>query len=158
MPADGRRRGLASLAVLLACAFCDDAAALPLRSRQQTIESFTTIPEYVLEYAPHLYLSSREQWWPTDVASFLPNVVPLPSSSVAGSATFQTLASLSSNTYLTTTDEDASSDTEWLRSEAGKPNATGYSEAPATIIVAPKVSGIVDAFYFAFYAYNAGPS
>lgn len=97
--------------------------------------------------------------WPTDVATFLPNVSPQPAppSSAFTAATFTTLSTFSDNTYLTTSD-DATPDTEWLRSEAGKPNATGYSAAPAQIIVAPKEGGIVDAFYFMFFAYNAGPT
>lgn len=93
--------------------------------------------------------------WPADVATFLANVTPQPDPS-ATFASFSTLSSFSDSTYLTTSG-DSTPDTEWLRSETGKPNTTGYSAAPATIIVAPKSGGIVDAFYFAFYAYNAGP-
>ncbi|RYP37118.1 hypothetical protein DL767_003072 [Monosporascus sp. MG133] len=37
-----------------------------------------------------------------------------------------------------------------------KPNDSGYSRAPATLILVDKGSGIVDAFWFFFYAYNLG--
>lgn len=37
-----------------------------------------------------------------------------------------------------------------------KPDASGYSKAPATLVLVDKGSGIVDAFWFFFYAYNLG--
>ncbi|KAJ2985955.1 hypothetical protein NUW58_g5262 [Xylaria curta] len=37
-----------------------------------------------------------------------------------------------------------------------KPNEEGYSRAPATLVLVDKGSGIVDAFWFFFYAYNLG--
>lgn len=33
-----------------------------------------TVPDYVFEHAPFLYLHEDEQWWPTDVADFLHHV------------------------------------------------------------------------------------
>ncbi|KAI5867109.1 hypothetical protein GGS23DRAFT_553599 [Durotheca rogersii] len=37
-----------------------------------------------------------------------------------------------------------------------KPDESGYSRAPVTLILVDKGSGIVDAFWFFFYAYNLG--
>ncbi|KAI1136169.1 vacuolar protein sorting-associated protein [Hypoxylon sp. FL0543] len=37
-----------------------------------------------------------------------------------------------------------------------KPDESGYSRAPATLVLVDKGSGIVDAFWFFFYAYNLG--
>ncbi|KAI1865876.1 uncharacterized protein JN550_008134 [Neoarthrinium moseri] len=37
-----------------------------------------------------------------------------------------------------------------------KPDESGYSKAPATLVLVDKGSGIVDAFWFFFYAYNLG--
>ncbi|KAH7149292.1 hypothetical protein B0J13DRAFT_583965 [Dactylonectria estremocensis] len=37
-----------------------------------------------------------------------------------------------------------------------KPDANGYSAAPAVLVVVDKGSGIVDAFWFFFYSYNLG--
>ncbi|KAI0855240.1 vacuolar sorting-associated protein [Xylaria cubensis] len=42
------------------------------------------------------------------------------------------------------------------RSARNKPNEEGYSRAPATLILIDKGSGVVDAFWFFFYAYNLG--
>ncbi|KAI1826098.1 hypothetical protein F4861DRAFT_133986 [Xylaria intraflava] len=43
-----------------------------------------------------------------------------------------------------------------VRSVQNKPNEEGYSQAPATLILVDKGSGVVDAFWFFFYAYNLG--
>ena len=43
-----------------------------------------------------------------------------------------------------------------LLSRGHKPDANGYSKAPAILIVVDKGSGIVDAFWFFFYSYNLG--
>ncbi|KAK4221511.1 hypothetical protein QBC38DRAFT_125679 [Podospora fimiseda] len=37
-----------------------------------------------------------------------------------------------------------------------KPNASGYSKAPAILILVDKGAGIIDAFWFFFYSYNLG--
>ncbi|KAF9765582.1 hypothetical protein IL306_002124 [Fusarium sp. DS 682] len=37
-----------------------------------------------------------------------------------------------------------------------KPDANGYSTAPAVLVVVDKGSGIIDAFWFFFYSYNLG--
>ncbi|KAI1262737.1 vacuolar sorting-associated protein [Xylariaceae sp. FL1019] len=42
------------------------------------------------------------------------------------------------------------------REASHKPDDEGYSKAPATLIMVDKGSGIVDAFWFFFYAYNLG--
>jgi hypothetical protein len=41
-------------------------------------------------------------------------------------------------------------------SNGHKPDANGYSAAPAVLVVVDKGSGIVDAFWFFFYSYNLG--
>ena len=43
-----------------------------------------------------------------------------------------------------------------LTTRGHKPDADGYSKAPAVLIVVDKGSGIVDAFWFFFYSYNLG--
>ena len=37
-----------------------------------------------------------------------------------------------------------------------KPDADGYSKAPAVLVIVDKGSGVVDAFWFFFYSYNLG--
>ncbi|PQE32792.1 vacuolar sorting-associated protein [Rutstroemia sp. NJR-2017a WRK4] len=39
---------------------------------------------------------------------------------------------------------------------SGRPSQSGYSPAPATLIIVDKGHGIVDAFWFYFYSYNLG--
>jgi hypothetical protein len=43
-----------------------------------------------------------------------------------------------------------------LQSRGHKPDADGYSNAPAVLVVVDKGHGIVDAFWFFFYSYNLG--
>lgn len=43
-----------------------------------------------------------------------------------------------------------------LTTRGHKPDADGYSAAPAVLVVVDKGSGIVDAFWFFFYSYNLG--
>ncbi|KAI2624974.1 hypothetical protein GGR54DRAFT_594344 [Hypoxylon sp. NC1633] len=42
------------------------------------------------------------------------------------------------------------------RNAQNKPDESGYSRAPVTLVLVDKGSGIVDAFWFFFYAYNLG--
>lgn len=42
------------------------------------------------------------------------------------------------------------------QNELNKPDESGYSRAPATLVMVDKGSGVVDAFWFFFYAYNLG--
>lgn len=43
-----------------------------------------------------------------------------------------------------------------LGSSHHKPNASGYSTAPAVLVLVDKGAGILDAFWFFFYSYNLG--
>lgn len=43
-----------------------------------------------------------------------------------------------------------------LHPRGHKPDADGYSTAPAVLVVVDKGSGVVDAFWFFFYSYNLG--
>lgn len=114
-------------------------------------------PDFVLKYAPSSYLHSDEQYWPTDLQVFLTGVIPeVDFKPVAGPQTLQTLSTLASNVYLTAVNSDVlAHDSEFFRSTVGKPTDT-VSNAPAIIIVVEKPGGIVDAFYFYFYAFNYG--
>jgi hypothetical protein len=121
------------------------------------------LPSYVLEYAPYSYLAATESYWPSDVATHVQHVYPALNNTALGPAV--TLANLSAyntygaNLYLTSKDDVDNADQPqepWLLSAYGKPDATGLSAAPATIIAVPKPGGIVDAFYFMFYSYNLG--
>ncbi|KIP03082.1 hypothetical protein PHLGIDRAFT_49098, partial [Phlebiopsis gigantea 11061_1 CR5-6] len=112
----------------------------------------TALPSYVTQFAPLSYLHSQERFQPADVATHLTHVQPeISMSATASSVTFSTIGSLSSSTYLTSTDdiEDLPS---WL--SGVKPDSTGLTSSPATIVAVEKSGGIVDAFYFYFYSYD----
>ncbi|KAI9743060.1 MAG: Vacuolar protein sorting-associated protein 62 [Claussenomyces sp. TS43310] len=119
----------------------------------------SSIPAYALTYAPYSHLYSKEQWWPSDVATHVQHVTPeVNFTAVAENVTLEDLNTFNSSVYLTSKDNTEDSPA-WLLSAFNTPdNVTGYSSAPATIIVAEKDDGIVDVFYFYFYSYNEGPS
>ena len=115
-----------------------------------------SLPDFVLEYAPWSYLHSDEQYWPTDVATPLPKLIPeVNFTAIGASPTLQSLSTLASNVYLTAVQDVVTHDTEFFTSTVGKPQ-DGISSAPATIIAVQKPGGITDAFYFYFYAFNYG--
>ncbi|KAK9900798.1 hypothetical protein P389DRAFT_193045 [Cystobasidium minutum MCA 4210] len=139
-----------------------DTANHVVSARQNGISSITEMPDYALTHAPVMYLHSEEEWFPTDVKTFLTNVLPYDSSRVSLSTVSPTFASLSSystaNTYLSSiSDITTLSDPSWLNNADGRPDAVNASStAPVEIIVAPKEDGILDVFYFFFFAYNHG--
>lgn len=125
---------------------------------QTTITRQTSaIPDYVLTYAPYTYLYSQEEYWQGDVATHLEYMIPeINYVPLADGVNMQNVSSYNSSTYLTSKD-NVLDNPAWLLGTANQPNSTGYSEAPATIIVVDKGNGTVDAFYFYFYSYNSGP-
>jgi len=114
------------------------------------------IPDFVLKYAPLSYLHSSEQYWPSDIAAFLPRVIPqVDFKTVGETPTLQTLSTLASNVALTSVEDILLHNTEFFKSTVGKPE-NGVSGAPGTIIVVEKPGGITDAFHFGFFAWNYG--
>ena len=71
---------------------------------------------------------------------------------VQSTVTLETLDELASDVYLTSKD-NVENNPAWL--VGVKPSSSGYTSAPATIIVADKTDH-VDVFYFYFYSYNKG--
>lgn len=122
------------------------ALAKPIRRDTQAV------PSFVLQYAPLSYLHSQEKYWPADIADHLTHVTPQQDNkNVADSVDFSSIGSLGSDVYLTSKD-DVGSHPAWL---GGIPtDSSGFTDAPATIIVANKADGVTDAFYFYFYSYD----
>lgn len=117
------------------------------------------LPDFVLKYAPLTYLYSGEKYWPSDIKVHLTKVDPqIDFKSVGDTPTLQTLSSLSPNVSLTVggTEDLLAHKSEFFTSTVGKPDSSGLSAAPATIIVVEKPGGIVDAFYFYFYSWDLG--
>ncbi|KAK6004290.1 hypothetical protein QM012_009140 [Aureobasidium pullulans] len=113
------------------------------------------LPAYALTYAPYTYLQSGESWFPSDVATHVKHMsVEYNYKNVSTSVSLKTLDTFNSSTFLTSYD-NVETNPAWLTSTYGKPNAKGYSAAPATIIAVEK-NGFVDVFYFYFYSYNHG--
>ena len=134
-----------SLLLAIGLAVSARAAALP--------RATTPLPSFVTEFAPLSYLFSGEAWFPADVATHLQHVTPEDGTDpVASTVTFSTIGSLGSDIYLTSNDNPfASTQAAWFNGI--KPDATGFTPAPATIVAVNKPGGIVDAFYFYFYSY-----
>ncbi|CAD6582351.1 MAG: Vacuolar protein sorting-associated protein 62 [Cyphobasidiales sp. Tagirdzhanova-0007] len=136
------------------CAFL--AACTAISTPIHRKRSDPVLPDFILRYAPFLYLSRTEQWWPTDVTTFFLNTSPqinfVPYPEVPS---FANLSAIPYQAYLTA-DDDVQDNPAWLYNIAGQPNATAYSAAPVTIIQVPKANNTVDAFFFFFYAFNEG--
>ncbi|XPS94311.1 hypothetical protein M3J09_003632 [Ascochyta lentis] len=138
-------------------------AALPTTSaptHQRARQEASAVPEFVLKYAPILYLHSEETHFPTDLATFLNHttpqvnytVIPNPTSTL----TLSNLDQLGADVYLTSND-DVTADPEWLRGTTPETNdfTSGTNSA---IIVNKKNDSSIDVFYFYFYAFNPGTS
>jgi hypothetical protein len=120
----------------------------------------TPIPAFAFTYAPYLYLAPTETYWPSDITTHLANVYPsINGTAAASGVALANLSSYPANTFLTSKTDVDNTNTpqqDWIVSAYGKPDSTGLSAAPATIIAVNKPGGIVDVFYFAFYSYNFG--
>ncbi|KAI0354618.1 hypothetical protein OH77DRAFT_1590398 [Trametes cingulata] len=138
---------------LLALTLVLSASATPVR---QTLGKRDPVPSFVLQNAPVSHLWSQEQWWPSDVAAHLTHVVPqVDFAAVAPEVTMQNVSALGSDVFLTSRD-DVTKQPAWLMNAEGKPDASGHSSAPATIVLVEKTGGILDAFFFYFYSFDHG--
>lgn len=114
-------------------------------------------PDFVIKYAPLSYLHSKEGYWPSDVKSHLEGIIPqIDFKTVGPSPTLQTLSGLPNTVSLTAKDNILKHNSKFFTTTYGKPDGSGLSGAPGTIIVVEKSGGIVDAFYFYFYSWNLG--
>jgi hypothetical protein len=140
-----------------------------------TSPSLVNFPDYILNYAPHVFLYSKVQlivinlqakadkfqqegYWPSDIATHIQHVVPkINGTALASSVTLETVSQYNGNTYLTSKDKQINhAKIAWMTSTYGKPDSSGVSaNAPATIIAVEKNGGVLDAFYFYFYSYKS---
>ncbi|KAF2007248.1 hypothetical protein P154DRAFT_453943 [Amniculicola lignicola CBS 123094] len=144
-------RSLVFAAALLAAV-----SAAPAKLRRQAPAG---VPDYVLKYAPLVYLHSKEQYFPSDIQAQLSNSIPRvqfnPVTNGPNPLSLNNLNSLDSGSWLTSKDDITNNPT-WIKGV--KPDNTGKTNnaVTAAVIVNDKGNGNVDAFYMYFYAYNWG--
>lgn len=124
------------------------------------------VPQYVLEYAPIVYLYTSDPYRPSDIGSQLVHTQPEVDFTVINDGpkhlTLDDLNDLNeingengTNVYLTSKD-DVSQLPPWL--SGVKPDSSGKTNGAIScaIIVNDHGDGSVDAFYMYFYAWNQG--
>lgn len=121
------------------------------------------VPSYVLTYAPIVYLYSADPYRPSDIGNQLIHTQPQLNYTLITNApnpltldNLNALNSLGGNfTYLTSRD-NVTANPSWLRGVI--PDSSGKTEGAVSsaIIVNDHGNGLVDAFYFYFYAFNQG--
>lgn len=130
------------------------------------------IPEYVVTYAPLVYLDQNELYLPSDIQSQFGNTTPflnytaLPASSVPNPLNISNLDQLNADGNCTdfthcplylTSKENPITNPPWLYGVL--PDPVSYETVGAkscAVIVYDHGNGIVDAFYHYFYAFNLG--
>jgi uncharacterized protein YcgL (UPF0745 family) len=110
--------------------------------------------------APIFYLHPDDQYWPTDLATFLDHTTPIVERKAVSDTRIDlgTLNLLNETRkdgekiYLTSRD-DITSNPQWLN---GVEDLRAGNAHTGAIIVVEKEQGVVDVFYFIFWAYNYG--
>ncbi|KAE8354262.1 hypothetical protein BDV28DRAFT_164363 [Aspergillus coremiiformis] len=121
----------------------------------------TAIPGYVLEYAPLVWLHSEEAYMPSDIGKQLVHTTPMvdwaPIQHGTSPITLENLDRLNdlgnTSVYLTSKEGiDADPQPSWFKGV--KPNQEGRTQSAVSsaIIVRDHRDGMLDAFYFYFYA------
>ncbi|KAF2452432.1 hypothetical protein BDY21DRAFT_172151 [Lineolata rhizophorae] len=123
------------------------------------------VPQYVVDYAPLVWLDDRDVYRPSDIAAQVDHTTPKvdrnPISGYPQPLTLSNLDALNSygdggeNVYLTSND-DVTTVPDWLT--GAQPNAEGETEGAKTavVITVDHGGGKLDAFYMYFWAFNWG--
>jgi hypothetical protein len=124
----------------------------------------TTVPQFVLDFAPLVHLDQQEEFFPSDITAQLTNSHPTdkdnkPIPNAASPLTLSNLENLPNTTFVTS-NEGITSIPPWFRGVRPDPNTHRTPGAMSSVIIlAPKPTlSVLDVFYFYFYAYNAGTS
>ncbi|XMA19656.1 hypothetical protein WAI453_012447 [Rhynchosporium graminicola] len=143
--------------------------SLALRKELAKSLNGTSIPDFVLEYAPYVYLHKDDVYLPSDLAKHLENTHPtVDFKDVKGGPDVWTLDNLNSlndlgghggkNVFLSSK-EDLTTRPDFLHGQA--PDPLTYRTDNATscvVIVVDKGDGVIDAFYMYWYIFNDGPA
>ncbi|CAI7632661.1 hypothetical protein N7533_000857 [Penicillium manginii] len=124
-----------------------------------------TIPQYVYDYAPVIWLHSQDPYRPSDLQQQLDHTTPQVNWTTIASAplplTLDNLDQLNdlgnTSVYLTSHEGiDASPEPAWFRGITPDKQGRLTDGSGSVIVMVDHGSGNVDAFYFYFYAYNKG--
>ncbi|KAF2258360.1 hypothetical protein CC78DRAFT_124576 [Lojkania enalia] len=132
------------------------AAAAPAKLDQR--QAPAGVPDYVLKYAPLVWLHSAEQYFPSDLQSQLSNTIPRVNFNAVAAPNplnLTNLNALGADVYLTSKD-DITTNPQWIKGVKPDGAAKTQNAITAAVIVNDKGNGNVDAFYMYFYAYNWG--
>ncbi|RFU34045.1 hypothetical protein B7463_g2316, partial [Scytalidium lignicola] len=123
------------------------------------------IPEFVLDYAPLVWLDRAEIYFPSDLTAHIDNTTPnINATSILNPPDQLTLENLDrlneygdngTNVYLTS-NLDVTTKPNWLYGEV--PDSTGATKGATSsvVIITDHGSGAIDVFYMYFYSYNRG--
>ena len=122
----------------------------------------TSVPQYVLDHAPLVYMDEQEEWFPSDITAQLTNshITDASYNTITNAPSPLTLSNLNtipnqSSTFITS-NEGITALPPWFHGVRPTPDRRTPSATASTIILVQKPNSILDAFYFYFYAYNAG--
>ncbi|KAF1913940.1 hypothetical protein BDU57DRAFT_456635 [Ampelomyces quisqualis] len=117
------------------------------------------VPDYVLKYAPVVYLHPDDEYMPTDIKVFLENTTPRVKFEVVPNPpkplTLDNINQLGGDVFLTS-NSDVTQNPQWIKGTKPDKNGRTQNATTAAIIVNDKGNNTVDAFYMYFYAYNDG--
>lgn len=128
-----------------------------------TLKRASTVPSYVLSYAPLVWLADNESYFPAPIDSQLTNTQPEVNFTVVSNApnplTLSNLNSLNADggsSVALSSKDDFTKYPPWLNGT--KPDSTGKvaGDPSSAIIVSDRGNGTVYAFYMYFYAFNFG--
>jgi hypothetical protein len=137
---------------------------LALGSASPTPKRDTSVPQYVLDYAPIVRLDTTDKFLPTDIASVLANTHPTDgkgvSLNVSGPLTLANLDQLQGEDIFLTSNEGIQAIDQggvpWTLGVLPDASGNTTGATASVIITAAKDGDILDAFYFYFYGYNKG--
>ncbi len=140
-------------------------AALALTAPLEKRQAPSGVPAFAVTYAPVAYLHSQEQYFPSDIGSQLAHTEPRVNytliTNISDPLSLDNLDQLNQfgrggqDVYLTSVD-DIETNPVWL--DGVKPDSNGLTDGAisSAVIVNDHKDGVVDVFYFYFYAYDFG--